>query len=486
MPGSSDTGRSQAGIQVSNRYDPRHTGGVPPADRSAAQTAGAAPAATAKAGFVALIGSLTLMPAVATDMYLPSLPQVEADLGTTVAGAQFTITGMVLGGALGQLVMGPFSDRVGRRLPALLGLGLHAALSLFCAFAPTIGLLAGLRVLQGLVAAGATVAAIAAIRDRFAGAEAARLLSRLMLVIAVAPLLAPSVGSAVAAVWGWRAVFVVLAVVAALLALVAALALPETLPVERRQRQGAAGLARGYRALLGDRRFVALAVVPGLGMAVIMGYVAGSPFVLQVQHGLTAGQFSAVFAVGGLVLVAATQTNAALVRRLGPARLLRAGVLGALIAAIGLLVVAVLDVGGVAGLLTPLWLTMGALGFVGANASALAMTRHGERAGTAAATIGFVQAGVAGAVSPLVGLLGGDAVAMAAVILASCALAFAVLALATPAYRRDGWIALGADGLEPDHLGAGDLHLDAREPDDLHPDAREPGRPTTPLEAAAG
>lgn len=395
------------------------------------------------AGLVALVGSLALMPAVATDMYLPSLPEVAADLGTTAAAAQFTITGMVLGGAVGQLVVGPLSDRVGRRAPAIVGLALHALLSLLCALAPTITVLAALRVAQGFAAAGATVVAIAVIRDTYTGADAARLLSRLMLVIAVAPLLAPTVGSAVAHQWGWRAVFVVLAVVAAVIAGVAAVALTETLPPERRRRQGVVGLARGYLALLRDGRFVSLAVLPGLGMAVIMGYVAGSPFVLRVQHGLTPTQFSIVFAVGGLALVAGSQVNAAVVRRAGPARLLRAGVLASVTCAVVLVVTAALEAGGLVGLLVPLWCTLAALGFVGANASALAMSRHGERAGTAAATIGFVQSAIAGAVSPLVGLLGGDGLAMAVVVLGSCVAALLVLAIATPAYRREGWVALG-------------------------------------------
>ena len=394
-------------------------------------------------GFVLLVGSLTLLPAVSTDMYLPSLPDVATDLGASTAGAQLTITGMVLGGAFGQLVIGPLSDRFGRRRPVVVGVVLHALLSLLCAVAPTIGLLITLRVLQGFVAAAATVVAIAMIRDRYAGAEAARLMSRLMLVIGVAPLFAPSVGSVVAAHWGWRGVFVVLAGLAAVLVTVVALALPETLPAERRVHAGAGTLARGYLTLLRDRRFVALAVLPGLGMVVIISYVSGSPFVLQEQFGLSAGQFSLVFALGGIGLVLGAQLNAALVRRVGPARLLRASAPAAAVFAAVLVVLAVTDRGGVAGLIATLWVVLLLLGFLTSNASALAMTRHGERAGTAAATIGFLQAGLAGGISPLVGVLGGDAVAMTSVMLGALVLAVLVLALATPAYHRQGWVELG-------------------------------------------
>ncbi|WP_372592640.1 multidrug effflux MFS transporter [Actinotalea sp.] len=394
-------------------------------------------------GFVLLVGSLAMLPAVSTDMYLPSLPDVGRDLLSSTAGVQLTITGMVLGGAFGQLVIGPLSDRFGRRRPVLVGVSLHAVLSVLCAMAPTIAVLVVLRVLQGFVAAAATVVAIAMIRDRYTGADAASLMSRLMLVIGVAPLFAPSVGSVVAAHWGWRGVFVVLAVLGAVLVTVVAVALPETLPRERRVHSGAATLARGYLTLLADRRFVALAVLPGLGLVVIISYVSGSPFVLQEEFGLSAVQFSLVFALGGIGLVLGAQLNAALVRRVGPARLLRASAPTAAAAAGVLLLLAVTERGGLVGLVSTLWLVLLLLGFLSANASALAMTRHGERAGTAAATIGFLQAGLAGGISPLVGVLGGDAVAMSAVILGALVVAVLVLACATPAYRRQGWVELG-------------------------------------------
>ncbi|MCB2176596.1 MAG: multidrug effflux MFS transporter [Actinomycetales bacterium] len=431
------------------RFRRAATASAPPpaaaaAAASARETGPSAPGAARRnqAGFVMLLGSLTMLQAVATDMYLPSLPEVAQDLGTGPAGAQFTITGMVLGGAVGQLVVGPLSDRMGRRRPALTGTALHVLLSLACMAAPTITVLAGLRLVQGFAAAAAAVVATAVIRDRFTGAEAARLMSRLMLVIGAAPLFAPTVGAVVADRWGWRAVFGVLAAVAAVVLVVAALRLPETLPPERRRRQGPGALARGYLEVLGDGRFRALAVMPGLMLAMIMSYVVGSPFVLREQYGLTGQQFSLVFALCGMALVAGTQANAAAVRRMGPARLLRLGAPAAALCSAVMIPVALTGVGGVVALFGALWCALFASGLVSPNAAALALTRHGERAGTAAATIGALQAGIAGAVSSLVGLLGGDAVAMTGVILASTVVTVLVLALATPAYRREGWVAL--------------------------------------------
>lgn len=392
------------------------------------------------AALVLVIGSLTLLPAVSTDMYLPSLPEVAADLGSTRAGAQFTITGMLIGGAIGQLLVGPFADRVGRRRPALLGIGLHVVLSLLCVVAQGITQLAALRVGQGLVSAGATVVAFAVVRDLYHGAEAARLLSRLMLVIGAAPLLAPSVGGLVAHQWGWRGVFVTLAALAAVIWLVTLRFLPETLPPSRRATRGLATVLRGYGRILRDGHFLALGVLPGLCMGVVMSYVAGSSFVFQVEHGLSKGGFAALFAVVGTALVAGAQGNAAVVRRVGPLRLLRTALPAAVVIASVLVVVAVSGAGGLAATVAMLVLTLGSIGFVQANASALAISRHGERAGTAAAVLGFLHAGIGGAVSSAVGPLGGDTAAMTGMMAGSLGVGLVVLALGTPAYRRGGWL----------------------------------------------
>jgi MFS transporter, DHA1 family, multidrug resistance protein len=391
------------------------------------------------AKYVLLLGSMTALPALATDIYLPSLPDVARDMGTTATAVQLTMTATLLGGAVGQLVIGPLSDRLGRRLPVLMGLTLHVITSLLCAVAPNIESLIGLRGLQGFFNASATVVAMAVIRDRFVGSDASALLSRLMLVIGVAPLFAPSLGGVIAGEFGWRAVFVALAVFGVGLWLVVWRRLPETLPPERRRTGGLRTALGGYRLLLRDKHFVALAVLPGLAMAALFGYVVGSPFALREEYGLSAHEFALLFAVNGFGLVAGAQVNAYLVKRVAPIRILRVALPAVLLLALVLCVVVVTDAGGLAGLLCVLFLLLSLVNFIAPNASALALGRHGEMAGTAAAFIGSLQAGVAGAVSPLVGVLGGDAVAMAVVMAASLAVAFVVLAVATPAYRPGGW-----------------------------------------------
>lgn len=392
--------------------------------------------------WVLMLGALAALPAFTVDMYLPSLPEVAADLGSSESFAQLSVSIMLVGGAAGQLVIGPLSDRFGRRRPLLWGLGLHIVTSLLCAVAPNMTALIGLRLMQGFFNAACGVAAMAVVRDRFVGAEAARILSRLMLVIGVAPMLAPTFGSAVAAAAGWRWVFAVLALAGATLAVVVWRVMPETHAVERRQTGGLRSVFAGYLALVKDRHFMALAVMPGLGQAVLMSYVVGSPFVFQTGYGLTHGQFALLFALNGLGLVVSAQINAALVRKVAPIRLLRAALAIQGVFAVVLLAVALTGFGGIIGLLIALWVVLAFQGLIPANASAIALSRHGERAGTAAAVIGATQSGVAGVVSPLVGFLGGGAVAMSSVMLGALCCALLVLALATPAYRRGGWVGM--------------------------------------------
>ncbi|MGN7199651.1 multidrug effflux MFS transporter [Arthrobacter sp. SAFR-044] len=391
------------------------------------------------AKYVLMLGALAALPALTTDMYLPSLPAVEADLRTTQTAVQLTLSGTLVGGGLGQLVIGPFSDRFGRRLPLLIGISLHVAISLLCSITPNIETLTGLRVLQGFFNAAAAVVALAVIRDRFVGSAAAQLLSRLMLVIGVAPLLAPTVGQAIAALWDWRAVFYALALIGVVLVAIVWKFMPETLPEDSRSPGHPRHVAGAYWSLLRDRHFMALAVIPGLGLALIMSYVVGSPFVFQNEYGFTAQQFALVFALNGAALVLSAQLNAALVRKFPPVRLLRTALLVQLGLALVLLAVVATGAGGPIGLVAGLWLVLSAQGMIPANASVLALHNYGHMAGTAAAVIGALQSGVAGLVSPLVGLLGGNSLSMVTVMIGSCTVAVLVLALGTPAYRKGGW-----------------------------------------------
>ena len=374
-------------------------------------------------GFLIALGPLTI------DMYLPSLPTITTDLASTAAAVQLTLTGTLAGLALGQLLVGPVSDAVGRRTPLLIGVGVHILASLCCVIAPNLALLGTLRVLQGLGAAAAAVVAMAIVRDLFTGLPAAKLLSRLMLVMGAAPILAPTLGGIVLNWTSWRGVFVVLALFGIAILATTALGLPETLPVERRRNGGVTGTLRDYGRLFTDRKYLGLILVAGLAMAALFAYVSGSSFVFQEEYGLSEQQFGFVFGAGAVGLITATQLNVRLLRRWTPAQVLIGALAGGAVAGLVLLLTAATGFGGLAGILVPLWLVLAAAGLAMPNAPALALSRHGEAAGTAAALLGAVQFGVGALAAPLVGLLGNNAVGMATVIVGGMVAANLVLAL---------------------------------------------------------
>ncbi|MEV4532756.1 multidrug effflux MFS transporter [Asanoa sp. NPDC049518] len=384
---------------------------------------------------VVVLGSLIAIGPLTIDMYLPALPSITDDLGTTSTAVQLTLTGTLAGLALGQLVIGPLADALGRRRPLLAGLALHVVASVLCVVAPSIAVLGTLRVVQGLGVAATSVVAMAVVRDLFSGSAFARLFSRLMLVMGLAPILAPTLGSAVLEAANWRGVFVVLAGFGVLLTLTALFALRETLPPERRRRGGMADTARTYGVLLRDRVFVGMVLVAGFAMAALFAYVAGSSFVFQDQYGLDERQFGIAFGAGAVGLITATQLNVRLLRRWTPQRVLVVAVAGGTAAGALLIVFAATGFGGLATLLAALWLVLFSGGLAMPNSAAVAMTRHGEAAGTAAALLGAVQFGTGAVAAPLVGVLGNDGVAMATVVAGGMVAATLALVLVARPHR---------------------------------------------------
>jgi DHA1 family bicyclomycin/chloramphenicol resistance-like MFS transporter len=373
---------------------------------------------------VLVLGALSAIGPLTIDAYLPALPALSAEMNATDSQAQLTLTGLLLGLGLGQLLVGPLSDAVGRRKPLLFGLAAHGLTSVLCALAPSITMLAVTRTLQGLAGAAVAVVAMAVVRDLFTGIRAAQLLSRLMLVVGVAPILAPSIGSALLSFTSWRGIFVVLALVAVGLFVLALVALPETLPVVRRQQGNVMGSLAAYRVLLTDRLFVFLVLVSGLMFATLFAYISGAPFILQELYGLSPGEFGLAFSVNAIGLVVLTQVNPLLVRRYSPVRVLLASLVISTLGSVGLVVTTATGFGGFVGFMVPLFFVVSSAGLAFPNAPAIALNRHGEAAGSAAALLGSAQFVIGGAIAPLAGALdNGTAVPMAGVILGASALA---------------------------------------------------------------
>jgi MFS transporter, DHA1 family, multidrug resistance protein len=386
------------------------------------------PTGAARIRIILVLGALIALGPLTIDMYLPALPALGADLGASESAVQLTLTGTLIGLGLGQLVIGPLSDAIGRRRPLIAGTVVHIGASVLCLVAPNVAVLGVLRTLQGVGAAATMVVAMAVVRDLFSGRAAATILSRLMLVMGTAPILAPSIGAAVLLTGSWRGVFAVLALLGVALLLVAIFLLKETLPPERRRASSLRPVLATYRMLLTDRQFVVLALVAALGMSALFSYVSGSSFVLQDTFGLDQQQFGLVFAVGAVALIGASQANVVLLNRFNERQIVFAALGSAVVFGAVLIVLAESGAGGLIGFLVPLMLLLAAVGLVLPNAPALALSRHGEAAGTAAALLGATQFGLGALIAPVVGVLGNDGPAMALTMTGGVLIAWVALA----------------------------------------------------------
>ena len=383
---------------------------------------------------ITVLGALVALGPLTIDMYLPALPKIADDLSVSSSVAQLTLTGTLAGLALGQLIVGPLSDSLGRRRPMMAGIVLHMLASVLCLFAPNIAVLGVARGLQGMGAAAAMVVAIAVVGDLYTESVAATVMSRLMLVLGVAPVIAPSLDAAVLLTASWHWVFAALVVLAGGLLLLAALALPETLPASHRRPLNVRSIGATYVELLRDARFVILVLVAALGMSGLFAYIAGASFVLQGHYGLDQQAFALVFGAGAVALIGATQFNVVLLRRFAPQTIVLWALAAAVAAGVVFVGVSSGHLGGLPGFVVPVWFILAAMGLVIPNAPAVALSRHPDAAGTAAALLGAAQFGLGAAVAPLVGVLGNNEIALALVMTAGMVIALlALLAVGVPA-----------------------------------------------------
>jgi DHA1 family bicyclomycin/chloramphenicol resistance-like MFS transporter len=364
---------------------------------------------------VVILGALSAFGPLSMDMYLPGLPSLSRQLHASASAGQLTLTGCMLGIALGQLVAGPFSDSLGRRRPLLAGLAGYTAASVACAFAPSIWTLIALRFIQGLAGGVGVVIARAIVRDLFEGVTAARMFATLMIVTGVAPIFAPLVGGQALRITSWRGIFGVLAAIGIPLLVITARRLPETLAPEDRHGGGLRATVRTFGRLLSDRNFAPHALSFSLSFAAMFAYIAGSSFVLEDVYGTSPQVFSLVFAVNSVGLITMSQVGARLLGRRSPATLARYGLCGVALAAVSVLLVTATHA-GLALLLVSLFALLCGNGFVLPNGIAAAMADQ-SALGSASALLGLGQFGLGAAVAPLVGLAGShDALPMGVVI----------------------------------------------------------------------
>ncbi|MGW2089233.1 multidrug effflux MFS transporter [Streptomyces sp. NPDC001880] len=395
------------------------TTGTPPG----APAAPAAPAARRTGLLVTLVlGGLTAVPPLSMDMYLPALPAVTESLHAPAATVQLTLTACLTGLALGQVVIGPLSDRWGRRRPLLLGMIIYVVATAMCVFAPTTGLLIGFRLLQGLAGAAGIVIARAVVRDMYDGVAMAKFFSTLMLISGVAPIVAPLIGGQVLRFTDWRGIFAVLTVVGLVLTLVVWKWLGETLPPQDRHTGGLGDALRTMRQLLADRVFTGYMIAGSLAFAALFSYVSASPFVVQEIYGASPQTFSLLFGINSVGMIAVGQINGKLlVGRVSLDKVLAFGLFVITLAALALLLMTTGVFGevGLAPVAAGLFVLMSAMGMAMPNTNAQALMRTKHAAGSASALLGTSSFLIGAVVSPLVGIAGeGTAVPMAVVQLA--------------------------------------------------------------------
>ncbi|MDV7352438.1 multidrug effflux MFS transporter [Rhodococcus oxybenzonivorans] len=351
----------------------------------------------------------------------------------TISIVQLTLTTFMAGLGIGQLVVGPLSDGLGRRRLLLAATVVTTIAAMVCALAPSVETLIAARLFQGLSGGAAIVLARACIADRARGDNAARLFSIMMIIGGVAPVIAPLIGGALLGPVGWRGIFWVLAGAGLVMMLGVLTLVPETLPVEKRHGGGLAALVRNLRYVVDNRVYLGYALTFIFGFGALFAYISASPFVVQNVLGLSPGQFSVVFAINASGMVIAAIANTRLLGTFRARQLLGFGVTALLVGGAVLLIAATtIDAPSWWMILVPLFVSVASIGFVMGNATALAQGEVTEASGTGSALLGAGQFGLAALVSPLVGVAGPDsAVPMAVAIPLSGAVAMLALVLLT-------------------------------------------------------
>lgn len=376
-----------------------------------------------------LLGAFTAFGPVSIDMYLPSFPTLQRDFAGDPGLVQATLSMFFVGLAIGQGIYGPISDRFGRKLPLYIGIALYIVSSIMAALTPSLEGLVAARFVQGIGGCAGIVIARAIVRDLFDERDSARMYAMLMLVMGLAPILAPIIGGQLLIAFGWQSIFWVLTGFGVFCLVLTAFALRESLPPEKRQPGGVAVAMRNYWFLMRDLRFLAYVLTGTSVMSALFAYLAGSPFIFIELHGVPAERYGFLFGINAVGLIAASQINHRLLLRYSGHAVLRASTIGFAIAAVLVGVNAVTGIGGFIGLLVPLFFSVASLGFMAPNTAAAAMSMHGRIAGAASAVLGILQYGIGALAAALVGVFADGSARPMGLVIAACGLAALALQL---------------------------------------------------------
>ncbi|MBH67620.1 MAG: Bcr/CflA family drug resistance efflux transporter [Rhodospirillaceae bacterium] len=342
-------------------------------------------------GVLIILGALAALGAAAIDMYLPALPSIERELGAQLGKSQHTLSAFFIGLGIGQLFYGSLSDAFGRRRTLMAGIVVYCAASFLCSFADNMVELIWARFLQALGAASGGVIARAMVRDVFTLDKAAQAQSIINLAFSITPLIAPSIGGWLLIWFGWRAIFFALSGFGVVCLIALYLKVPETLRVEKRNRLSFRAIFHGYWMIARNRRSVGCILTGAFAFSCMFTYFAASPFIFIELFGIPDEYYGLLFGVNVLGIIGANIVNARNVVKQGPILMLRIGISILSFGSIALFLSIFFTQGGILGILIPLFFIVGSLGFVGANAIALALDPFPDLAGTTASLFGFVQ-----------------------------------------------------------------------------------------------
>lgn len=352
-----------------------------------------------------LLGFLTAVGPISTDMYLPAFPAIEAELGTARGSVEITLASWFVGLAFGQLVQGTLADRLGRRLPLIAGTAVYTAASVGCALANDMAALAAWRCVAAFGGAASAVIPRAMVRDLADGLAAARLMSKLMLVMGAAPILAPTIGGLLLGLGGWRMIFWASVAYGGLSCLLAWRLLPETLPPDRRAKRSFVTLLADFAQIGRERGFITHAMMGAAAMFSVFAFISGAPGVYIEHFGIAPAHFGLLFAISATGFIGASQFNPWLLHRLGARRVVAHALRLSGAAVVVVVLAAFTGVGGLMGIFIPAAVALACTGLVFPNAAVGALSRHAARAGSASALLGTLQFGCAALGSALVGAL---------------------------------------------------------------------------------
>lgn len=374
------------------------------------------------------LGLLSAMGAFSIDMYLPGFPAIAKDLNTTVAHITLSITSFFIGISIGQMIYGPLLDKYGRRKPLYIGLVVYLVASLGCAIAPTADALIGIRFLQALGSCAGLVASRALVRDIFPVSENAKIFSLLMLVLALSPIVAPTLGGYVTSLFGWQSIFYILAGIAALTIVLVYFKLPEGRKPDLEISLLPAPIIKGFLEVAKEPQFYTYAFAGAIASSGLYAYIAGSPFVFMELYHVSDKQYGWIFAIIAMGLILAAQVNSVLLRKFSSEQIIRVTLFCQCLTGIALVVGTWFHLLGLYSTIFLIWVFLSTQGFAFPNSSALSLAPFSKNAGTASALMGAIQLGIGAISTALVSLFNNNTAMPMAAVMCICAItSFVVL-----------------------------------------------------------